>query len=87
MKKVESLLSPLSSLLSPFSFLDSPALFFDGRCRQKMDVNPPVMVRANAAITASGSHRGRQRPIDIDRTPHGVFATQPSRGMSTGRQR
>jgi len=26
------------------------------------------------------------RPIDIDRTPHCVFVTQSSRGMSTGRQ-
>ena len=42
---------------SRVSFLHPPALFFDGRCRQKMDVNALVTLRANAAGTASGTHQ------------------------------
>ena len=38
-----------------------------------MDVNPPVTVRARVARTASGTHQGRYRPIDIDRSPWDVF--------------
>ena len=37
--------------------------------RRAVDVNPPVTVRARAARTAAGTHQGRYRPIDIDRTP------------------
>jgi hypothetical protein len=33
-------------------------------------VNIPVTVRNRAGNVAAGSHKGRYRPIDIDRTPH-----------------
>ena len=33
------------------------------------DVNPPVTLRARPASAAPGTHEGRYRPIDIDRTP------------------
>jgi hypothetical protein len=39
------------------------------RARRAVDVNPPVTVRARPASAAPGSHQGRYRPIDIDRTP------------------
>jgi|GEM_PF-3700011 len=38
-----------------------------------MDVNPPVTMRTRAARTRSGTHLGRDRPINIDRTPQDVF--------------
>jgi hypothetical protein len=41
--------------------------------RRAGDVNPPVSVRARVARTASGTHQGRYRPIDIDRSPWDVF--------------
>ncbi len=41
--------------------------------RRAGDVNPPVTVRARVARTASGTHQGRYRPIDIDRSPWDVF--------------
>ena len=41
--------------------------------RRAGDVNSPVTVRARVARTASGTHQGRYRPIDIDRSPWDVF--------------
>jgi hypothetical protein len=39
------------------------------RSRRAVDVNPPVTVRARPASAAAGTHQGRYRPIDIDRSP------------------